>query len=291
MKILLTGATGFLGSALTKSFLGEGHEVIILKRSFSDTRRLDTVMSELSYYDIDRCLLEDVFKDHEKIDSILHTATCYGRTGESLYDVFSANVVFPFALLKNASVHDTETFINTDTVLMKYLNSYALSKSHFRDWGKQFARMGKIRFVNIRLEHMYGPGDDKTKFSSYVIRSCLKNIPELEFTAGNQERDFIYIDDVLTAYSVLLRKAHLKKPLYQQYDVGYGQSVTIRGFVEMVHKITGSRTVLKFGLLPYRKYETMKSCVNIKPLRKLGWSAQVGLEEGIRHFLDTERTE
>jgi CDP-paratose synthetase len=288
MKVLLTGATGFLGSALTKSLVGEGHQVIITKRSLSDTGRIDSVMSELSYYDIDRCSFEDVFNDHGKIDSVIHMATCYGRKDESISDVFNANTVFPLGLLKAASVYGTDTFINTDTILPRYVNSYALSKRHFQEWGKHFAKTGNIRFVNIRLEHMYGPGDDDTKFPSHVIRSCLKNVPELKFTAGKQERDFIYIDDVVSAYSVLLKEGELKRTLYQEYDLGCGQSVTIREFVETVHRITGSTTVLKFGLLPYRKYEIMRSRINIRGLRELGWSPQVGLAQGIRHCLDAE---
>ena len=289
MRILLTGATGFLGSSLTTLFVKQGHNVILLKRSFSDTWRISSVIDKTLHYDIDRCSLEEPFKKHGKIDSIIHTATCYGRIGENISDIFEANTVIPLRLLEIASVYRTETFINTDTILNRDLNSYALSKKHFMDWGKVFAEAGKIRFVNIRLDHMYGPYDDDTKFVTYVIRSCLRNIPELKFTEGKQERDFIYIDDVVSAYAVLFRKAHQQENLYQQYDLASGKSVTIREFVEMVHRITGSTSDLRIGELPYRNNECMKPCTNIEPLRALGWSPIVGLVEGIKRTIDIEK--
>jgi nucleoside-diphosphate-sugar epimerase len=74
-KVLLTGATGFLGSHLVRALLAEKYELIILKRSFSDISRIEGVINEADVYDIDRCPLEQQFKEHKKIDFVIHTAT------------------------------------------------------------------------------------------------------------------------------------------------------------------------------------------------------------------------
>ena len=138
--------------------------------------------------------------------AVVHTATCYGRNRETPLEVFEANLKFPLDLLEKAALFSTDTFFNTDTILYKYLNGYSLSKHQFVEWGKQYADEHKIKFCNIKLEHMYGPGDDDSKFTTYVINSCLNNVPEVKLTLGEQERDFIYIDDVVSAYQLLLKK-------------------------------------------------------------------------------------
>jgi nucleoside-diphosphate-sugar epimerase len=150
-KVLLTGATGFLGSHLVRALLAEKYELIILKRSFSDISRIEGVINEADVYDIDRCPLEQPFKEHKKIDFVIHTATIYGRNQEKITKIFETNLSFPLKLLETATFFNTDTFFNADTILYEHLNAYTLTKKHFADWGKQFALMKKIQFVNIKL--------------------------------------------------------------------------------------------------------------------------------------------
>ncbi|OAM92859.1 Nucleoside-diphosphate-sugar epimerase [Pelosinus fermentans] len=294
MKILVTGATGFLGSNLIKALLKNGHEVCILKRSFSDAWRINEVLSQISTYDIDLCELEKPFKEQGKIDVVIHTATCYGRKGENIKKIIETNILFPLMLLEIASSYGTDVFINVDTFfninngLYKYLNEYVLSKKHFLEWAKQFANTGKICLVNTRLEHIYGPHDDETKFTNYVIKSCLRNVSELQLTEGEQKRDFIYIDDVVDAYMLLIKQEGNQVKQFQEYEIGSGQSISIRTFVELVHTIAKSNTRLNFGALPYRENEIMISCANTGKLSGLGWRANVSLKAGISAIINEE---
>jgi len=279
-KILLTGATGFLGSHLLRAFLNKGWDVSIIKRSFSVTRRIDDLLHRVSFLNIDIDPLELIFEQKAPFDAVVHTATCYGRQGETASQILEANCSFPLRLLATATRFNTDTFFNTDTILSSYLNSYALSKRQFEEWGKLFSEQGKIGFVNLKLEHMYGPGDDSSKFSTFIFENLKSNVPQLELTLGEQKRDFIYIDDVVNAY-VLLLENEGKKRRFSEYEVGSGQAVSIRKIVECVKVIAQSRTELLFGVKPYRDNEVMFSQADIGKLEHLGWTPETSLKEGI----------
>lgn len=285
-EILITGITGFLGSHLAKGFLAQGHKVIALKRSSSSLLRIGSILNDVTLYDVGEIDFSALFAKHPKIDVVIHTATCYGRNGETINQVFEANTVFPLHLLEAASQAGVGTFINTDTILDKYLNLYSLSKNQFLEWGRFFSIHNKIHFCNLRLEHFYGPGDDESKFTSFIIGSCIENQPELKLTLGEQKRDFIYIDDVVAAYLLLIEKLEQFPDHYIELDVGSGSAVSIRHFVETVHRMTHSRTRLMFGALPYREGEVMLSRANVEPLRKLGWICRTNLEQGLTKMIE-----
>ena len=273
----------------------DGHRVIALKRSFSDLQRLDEVKSELIFYDLEDLDFVKPFTEHGNVDAVIHTATCYGRAGETPTQVFQANTVFPLHLLEAASFFHAETFINTDTffntdtILSSYLNIYALSKKHFSDWGRIIVLNDRIRFVNIRLEHLYGPGDNQSKFTYWIVQSCLKNIPDIKLTLGEQSRDFIYIADAVSAYIQILRYARDLKSGFLEFDLGSGEAVTVRNFVEAVHRLTGSNSNLSFGALLYRDNELMESKANIDPLLALGWQCKTGMDKGITKMIEQMR--
>ena len=86
--VIITGATGFLGSTIAKALITGGHRVIALKRSFSDIYRLIDIQSELVFYDIEHLDYVRPFTEHGHIDAVIHTSTCYGRAGETSTQVY-----------------------------------------------------------------------------------------------------------------------------------------------------------------------------------------------------------
>lgn len=289
MRIILTGITGYLGSHLAAALLASGSEVIGLKRKSSSLFRIEHLLPKLELHNVEDVNLEEIFAKHGKIDAVIHTATCYGRNGESAHQITEANLAFPLQLLVAAISSGVSTFMNTGTVLDKMLNPYALSKGQFAEWGRYFALQKKIRFINLNLEHFYGPGDDKSKFTTHVIQSCLTSVPELNLTLGEQLRDFIQIDDVVAAYLLMLNKCESFDGAFIELEVGSGCAVSIRQFVETVHRLTASLTRLNFGAQPYRTGETMFSQANIDTLRALGWYCRYDLESGLTKTIEQER--
>ncbi|ABG51492.1 NAD-dependent epimerase/dehydratase [Trichodesmium erythraeum IMS101] len=293
--ILVTGATGFVGSHLVRQLLNKGNRVIILKRSFSETKRIENCLSQITAYDIDRCNIEKPFQDFGKIDAVVHTATATGRRQESLIEIFEANTAFPLKLLKTAKDFQTKTFINTDTyvnksnILYQGLESYSLSKKHFQQWGKQIALIHQIKFLNVRLEYVFGQGDYRNKLISYASQQFLSNASELKFTSGEQQRDFIHVEDVVLAYLLLLEKESKPSQYYQEYEVGTGKATSLRQLLEMLKELMQVQTELKFGALPQRRGEIMFSQADTKTIEEIGWYPAKSLKERLMQTIEGEK--
>lgn len=289
MRILLTGATGFLGSHLAKRFLTEGHDVVAFKRGNSSLARLGDIAGDIAWYDLAVHELSLPFQEHGQIDAIAHVATSYGRNSEPLSSIFEANTLMPLQLLEVAVQFKIPTFLNTDTVLDPRLNRYALSKRQFAEWGRMVAQMAGLRFVNVRLEHVYGEGDSFSKFTTCLVRQCLQNVPEIPLTRGEQMRDFIYVDDVVDAILLLLERQAELPPGFVELGLGSSCVVSIRTFAELVHTLCPSTSRLDFGALPYRKHEIMNSETDTSLLASLGWHPRFSLRDGLQKMIAREQ--
>ena len=280
MNILLTGATGYLGSRLGAMLLDAGHAVTAIHRNRQEVFPHDARHAGR----VDKVYLTETAPGEifagRAIDGIIHTATCYGRTGETVADQIRANVVFPVELLSGAMAAGVKFFINTDTILNKLVSPYALTKSQMVEW-MEFCS-GKLQMVDIKLDHFYGPADKPTKFVAYVLEKLLRGEAHLDLTEGTQQRDFIYIDDVVEVYRCVLdHLAGLPHGQVATFEVGTGTKSSIRHVVETLKALTGAATQLNFGAIPWRKNEMLDYDINTCALRLLGWEPKVGIDEGL----------
>ncbi len=291
MNILITGATGFLGSTLAKHWVQAGYEITLLTRSLSSLRRVEALLPAVRLV---RFISDsEIVKIVQNIspDVVVHTACAYGRKGETALQVFDANVRLGLLLLDGVlgGVGARVSFINTGTVLGPSASDYALGKHQFVQWGDRLAQQNpeRLQFVNIRLQHMFGPGDDPTKFTSNVFHACWNNQPQLALTLGEQRRDFIFIDDVVSAYDTIAHKLN-ELSSFDQIDLGSGNAPSVRRFVEQVHTLTKSRTELQFGAIPYRANEAMLCQADTRRMSELGWHTAYSLEQGIQKTIELE---
>lgn len=292
-SILLTGATGFLGSHLLKALVNKGYEVIVLKRSTSDMWRLKGFESSFKSYDIDLVPLRKVFED-QYIDTIIHTACVYGRKGEDMQQILETNLMFGIELLNTGISFNTQTFFNTSSLyatLSKCLNYYTLSKVQFDEWLKMAS--DKIQVLNMKVELMFGEQDADNKLTSWILSQFKENKTEVNLTSGVQKRDFIYIDDIVSAYTTCLDNISTLKS-FNDIDVATGQLTSIRDFIELMkdsyEKITNKKlsTSLNFGALPDREGELMEPKIDIGVLHSLGWQPKRSLEENVWNFVKNE---
>lgn len=287
MNILLTGATGFLGSNLLTRLVEDGHKITILVRKTSSFQRITNLMERVTVHTIGDVCFNDLFFS-SSIDTIIHCATNYGRSEIDISELLDANLIMPLQLLQAGCDAGVRCFVNTDTILDKSINNYALSKSQFREWLFRYTQ--KMVCVNIALEHFYGPYDDPTKFVSFIVRQLLDNVDYINLTLGEQKRDFIYIDDIVSAFTLILDNCALFESGYFDYELGTGNTITIRNFVELTKQISGNtHTQLNFGALPYRENEAMETFVNTSAICALGWSPVTSFINGLSKMIVKER--
>jgi nucleoside-diphosphate-sugar epimerase len=289
-KLLVTGASGFLGSALARFWVERGHEVHLLVRPGSELARVAPVREYVALHVA--AVPHEAMRVLQAIepDIVVHTACAYGRTGETPCQILEANVGLGVALLQAICEGKCRvTFFSTGSAIEPDVSLYALTKRQFADWGAQLAARSpeRLRFVDLRLQHMYGPGDDRSKFTTHVLHTLHADAPELQLTAGEQQRDFIHIDDVVSAYDVLLAHAD-ELPAHDSIEVGSGEAPRVREFVELVQWLTGAATRLDFGAIPYRPNEAMRCVADTTRLRGLGWRPAFDLVSGLQDTLRKE---
>jgi nucleoside-diphosphate-sugar epimerase len=286
IRLLITGGNGYIAKAITER-IHKKYAVMSLVRNTADGSFLekfeDVELIRFSHFND----ISDIVQ-RLRPNIILHAACCYGRNNESFAEIYKANVLFGIELLNAIKVADLEcTFINFGTHLHKNVNLYSFSKHSFQEilFSKVFLNES-VRVLNINLQNTYGPFDTDRKFPTFILRSCGKNVPEINLTSGVQRRDFIYIDDVVEAFDVLLR--NVNKLQSGKLDLGTGTLVSIKNFALTAKKLTKSTSSLNFGSLDQRQDDIADPAVNIDTLLNFGWRPKVSIEEGIKKVLDQE---
>ncbi len=285
-KILLTGATGFLGSNILKRIIHE-NEVAILTRTSSNLEKIREYEGSFQNFVLEKHDIDTIIRSFRP-DVIIHCATDYGRKAVPQIQVIEANLILPLKLIHAASQTGLKMFINTDTFLDKGINHYSLSKRQFKEWFHTYSK--DILCINMVLEHFYGPFDDKTKFVSFVISELMLNKPEIQLTAGTQKRNFIYIEDVVEAFHTVLDHNFGCSAGFFDFFIASELTVTIKDLVLKLKELCGNDTTqLNFGALPFRSNEAMDSSIDISAMKALGWTPKTNLYDGLKSTIETEK--
>lgn len=279
MKILLTGATGYLGSHLAQRLVGKNHTLGCVVRHPERLGRLEPLRKQVQLLPVDP-LEDEIASFHPEI--IIHTACVYSRGNSTERDVLEGNLFFPLRVLQAARDVGISRWINTDTLLLPTLNSYAFAKNQFSQWGAYYAGKGEFSFINLVLEHFYGPDAPEGHFLSWVMKKLACGAP-LELTAGTQRRDFVCIEDVQDVYEAVLQYPF--KDTYTEIEIGTGEAPTIREVVEYLKTIMASKSELRFGSVPMRDGEPNSHC-DPKIMRQLRGSDALSWKAGLRLLVE-----
>jgi len=236
-----------------------------------------------------------------KVDVVFHLAA-YGVRPEQQHpgEMFAVNVGATVALVDlarqiaaRALVYSGSCFeytINTGTPLLREdapLTTEALygaSKAAAGMFASAAAKTAGPPFVWLRLFGAYGPGEASYRLIPSLVRKLLAN-ERVDLTQGEQVRDFIYIDDVVTGLiaSVGAADRHATGP----FNLCTGQPVSVRTLAQMVAEELGKpATLLNFGGIPYRRNEAMRLVGDNGCFRTATeWRPMVSLREGVRRTI------
>ncbi len=302
--VLLTGATGFIGSYLLENLLSLGHKVIVLKRSNSDTWRIDHLLSKVTVFNMDENDLERVFVDN-KIDCVMHLATNYVKFNDKLSDVaemINFNVNIASQLCELCIKHGVKNFINSGTMTeytMKETpikegdervayNLFSATKVAFDAILQFYAKRYKLRVIDLKLFAPFGEKDNP-KVLVFLTKSLIED-KEIDFSGGDQKWNFTYVRDVADAYICALNYLD-KNSGYESFNIGYDEARSLKDCVSMLEQISGKKLKINFGAKPYIENEIFYvNCENNSAKTILGWQPKYNLESGLRFMYDYYKT-
>lgn len=297
MKILLTGATGFVGSFLARHFLEEGHQVHVLVREHSRLESIAGVVSSLNIHTTDGAypsVLHAV--DRSGAEVVVHVASLFLAAHQSS-DVpllIKSNIEFPTLLLEAMVECGVKRFVNTSTSWQHFedrsydpANLYASTKEAFEDVLDYYVNAKGIRAISLALFDTYGAPDPRRKIIQ-LLRDSLKTGNLLEMSPGEQLLDLVHINDVVTAYSEALRLVSSEDVIAYKYGISSGQRISLKSLVVEIEKATGKKIAVKWGARSYRDREVMNPTRILPSLPR--WRPQTSLEQGLKQVFSEERS-
>ncbi|RQW80489.1 MAG: NAD-dependent epimerase/dehydratase family protein [Methanothrix sp.] len=298
-RVLITGATGFIGANLARMALLEGSDVYIITRTESDKWRIGDILGDIVEYNADY----DVdLLDQDKLNRIIarirpeviyHTATYGGRPGQKdTLKIVQTNLIGTINLIKACRKFGFDLFVNTGSSseygvkeramhegdLLEPVNDYGVSKSAATQYCRAVAKNEDLPIVTLRLFSPYGSYEESTRLIPSVILSCLKGMKP-KISSPYFVRDFVYIQDVLDAYAKLSNVPCLSGEVF---NIGSGKQCTVGDVANKIIELSCGGFELETGAPQAWPNEPKKWEADISKANDiLGWKPKYDLENGL----------
>lgn len=266
MRILVTGATGFVGQHLLPYLEKQGHEVYALVRPSTDGSKVYTNHLYVFEDDIEH-LASYLLENH--VDGIIHLASLYiaEHKPEDIKNIVTSNVYLGTAVMEAAVKAGVKWFLNTGTIWQNYnvepysdtycpVNLYAASKQAFMDMAKYYTEVSDIKFCTLKLCDTYGANDTRRKIFA-LFEQIAKTGECLKMSPGEQKLDIVHIDNVVRDFEALAEKLDNGEQLREEYVVASGRQRSLKEIAkqyEIDHQVILN---IEWGGRPYRKREVM----------------------------------
>lgn len=301
MRVLITGATGFIGSYVTRALLERGWTVAVVVRPGSDTWRIDDLLPRLDVVSADLVAGPPdpaalaAFAPALTIHLAWHGVAGSARNDSRQVDNLHAGV----RLLDAARAAGCRRFIGlgshaeygpADRRLDEAsppapVTMYGIAKLATARLTGRLCQLHDVDFVWLRLFVSYGPADAVHWLIPYVILSLLRG-ERPSLTAGRQRLDYLFIDDLTDA---VVRLAE-QPDVHGIFNLASGESPTVRGVAESIRDLIDPGLPLGFGEIPYGAEPVPDLSADTAKLRRaIGWEPRTPLAEGLRRTIEWYR--
>jgi len=276
MKVLVTGAAGFIGRALTQRLMSDKREVIAFDKK-SDANWTNFIQGDIVSFNFD-----DILQD---VDIVFHLAGLLGTT-ELFHRIIEAekiNVLGTLNLLESMRRNDVTTIVFTSKPNVWRYNVYTITKENCERYLEMYKEIYGFKTIITRPFNVYGPNEQLIEYRKaipYFIINALKGKPLEIFGDGQQTLDPIYIDDTVEA---LIRCSQILPK--EIVEIGSPKQIKVVDIAQKIIDLVGSNSEIIY--LPMRKGELgpRKICSNGNMQRLLDFTSCISLEEGLRRTI------
>jgi nucleoside-diphosphate-sugar epimerase len=295
--VLVTGATGFIGANLVRRLVALGCRPHLIVRPEGAWWRLADVRDRLAVHEADLSQADRLRRIVAEVQpqTIYHLATygAYPATQADAERVIQTNVLGTWNLLQACLETDFRLMVNmgssseygASTHPMREddpldpANEYGVAKAAQSLLCRHMARVRRRPIVTVRPFSVYGPYEEPARLFPTMIRRCLEGLA-LRMVRPELTRDFTHVDDIVDACLLVDR---LSACGGEAFNIATGVPWSMQQAVDAVLQATGARVPVEWGRFAPRVGDPdswVADCA--KTTRLLGWSARIGLEEGVR---------
>ncbi len=318
MKVLVTGAAGFIGYYVCQELLRRGDTVIGIDNlnTYYDVQLKHDRLSQLenqpgfNFFRLDltdQPALNQLFSE-EKPTQVVHLAAQAGvrYSLENPHAYLDSNITGTLNILENCRHHPVAHMVYASSSSVYGLNAktpfavsdntdqpislYAATKKATELMAYTYSHLYRIPSTGLRFFTVYGPWGRPDMAPMKFTEAILRGKPIDVYSHGRMQRDFTYIDDIVTGViKVLDKPAALKNgahsPPYRLYNIGGNQPVKLMDFITLLEKTIGMD--VKKNMLPAQPGDVEQTCADVDDLvHDFGFKPQITLEAGLKKLVD-----
>ena len=295
-RLLVIGGTGFIGHHLLKSVQQKGWQMTSVSLNSPTKERFVDGTHYLHFDMADQSLVKKhLDKDFDYIVNlggyINHQLFHEGGRDliethftalQNLLEFLPRQKLKRFVQIGSSDEYGSAAAPQHEELREQPISPYSLAKVACTHFLQMLYCTEKFPVVILRLFLTYGPGQDEGRFLPLIIRGCLDN-NEFSTSAGEQLRDFCYVEDTVQA---ILLALITNKAVGEVINVASGEAVSIQTIIDKVCEFTSSGKP-QYGEVPYRNGENMALYANVGKAEKyLQWKPTTKLEQGLQETID-----